>query len=365
MQPPVFATTPDVLRRVGSGAPVEELTGGFILVQPPLTAPLIPARDSRNRWEFARTAFVYQPRPKARRPGLYLAVLVHYEDPDHENAGRVGRLAARLLRLHTQRFGFETKFPRASETTDIWLTERRPMGAGGSHLGGETWDNQMYIYSTRTERSTLEWTRTIAHEWGHLTLLCARGYEEPEQDAAGYMGERLFLKWLYEEQRDQPPNVPDGVTLPDMELYYKRQVGPLLARFQKGGPLSKAMDGVRTENMDYYIASALAFEEAVGSKLLGKALFSINDVRPRDLLSAMSEVVEKEDNLTLNLPSWIPLPKLDYLLTADAPGAVALADRPPLAVRSDSPTRLSLKVAGWKPIRAASGSIRRLIMKRA
>lgn len=365
MQPPSFAATSDVLGRIVGGASLELLPGGYALVQPPLTAPLIPARDLRNRWEFVRTAFVYRSRRNVKPSGLYVAARIHYEDPDHEAAGRMGRLAARLLRLQEQRFNIEIKFPRNSDSVDVWLTERRPVGAGGSHLGGETWDNQVYIYSTRAARSSLEWTRTLAHEWGHLTLLCARGYQEPEPDAAGYMGERLFMKWLYEEQRDQPPNSQDGVTLPDMELYYKRQVLPLLARFQKQGPLSKIIDGGRAENMDYYIASAMAFEEAVGAELLGKALFAINDVGPRDLLRAMSEVVEKEDALTIHLPAWIPLPKSSYRMTGDTPGAVALADRPPVAIRADSPTRLDLKIAGWKYIRAASGNIRRLTLKRA
>ena len=36
-------------------------------------------------------------------------------------------------------------------------------------------------------RDSIEWVRTVVHEWGHLTLPAARGFTAPENDAAGYL----------------------------------------------------------------------------------------------------------------------------------------------------------------------------------
>jgi hypothetical protein len=371
MDVPTFAPTPEALSRALAGVPVEGLPGGYALAAPPLTAPHYPATDARNRWNFPRATFLYAPRQTRRGSGLHLTVVLHYDDPDLETASRVGRLCGRLLRLHRERFGKDAPFPRMNDTADVWLTRNRPVGAGGVHLGGETWNHQVYVYSVGDpDRTSLEWTRTLAHEWGHLTLVGARGYREPEGDAAGFLGERLHLRWLLEDARKvarRPAanaTAPDGVNVADLETYHQRQIAPLLARFATGGPFSRALDGDRAENMDYYVASALAFESAVGPELLGRALYEINGVAPRDLIRAMVAVVDREATLTVRLPAWVPLTRTRYRVTADRPGQIALADRPPLAVKPETPTGLDLRLSGWKRVRGVSGGIQTVTFER-
>lgn len=365
MDVPTFAPTPEALSRALSGVAVEGLSGGYALAAPPLTFPLFSATDARNRWNFPRATFLYAPRKTQRGSGLHLTTILHYDDPDRDTATRVGRLVGRLLRLRRERFGVDTPFPRMSETADIWLTRNRPVGAGGVHIGGETWNNQVYVFSVDSDRTTMEWTRTIVHEWGHLTLPGARGYREPEGDAAGFLGERLHMHWLYMEPKRTEAIADDGVRAADLELYHRRQTAPLLARFAMGGPLSRQVDGDRTENMDYYIAAALAFEEAVGSELLGKALYSINDVAPRDLIRAMVAVADREEALTVHLPAWVPLTRSAYQILSDRPGQIALADRPPLTLKAKTPLRLDLRLSGWKRIRSVAGALETVTIRRA
>jgi hypothetical protein len=41
-----------------------------------------------------------------------------------------------------------------------------------------------------------EWLRQVAHEWGHYALPMMGRFSEPEPDAAGALGEALFLQLL-------------------------------------------------------------------------------------------------------------------------------------------------------------------------
>ncbi|MGC8843030.1 MAG: hypothetical protein ACP5QS_03735 [bacterium] len=74
---------------------------------------------------------------------------------------------------------------------DIWLCEN---GEGG----GEQIGKNIYIYQIGKERDDVELLREVAHEWGHHIIPPVGPYEEPEEWANGYIGERLLLKLLLE-----------------------------------------------------------------------------------------------------------------------------------------------------------------------
>lgn len=365
MMIPPFVTDLNSLTRLLPDARVESLPANYVLVFSASQAS-IPIEDPRHRWRFSRTAALLVPRQRRQGNGLYRVLSLYFDPEDRERVERTGRLMARLLRLHEERFGFIAQFPRGNEEASIWLTEREPYLTGGTRLGGETWNNHLYLYGTQSDVSPLEWIRRIVHEWGHLTLPAARGYREPEGDAGGFLGERLFLKWLYAEETAKPSEKrpDDGVFGSDVRLYYQKQIAPLLKRFAEGGPNSPKMEGVRTENMDYYIASALAFDEAVGSAMTGKALFAINGVAPKDLLAAMLYAVARTEAVTVRLPAWVPLPKTRYRLSVEKAGSLAIANRPPLQLVPGKPLELALQTAGWKWIRTVSGSIETLRLER-
>ena len=336
---------------------MEKLPGGFALAIPSANAP---ATEPRFGWTFPRVAYVYAPRREARGMMIALTVRVHYAIDDETQALRTARLCARLLRLHAEKFGHDTVFPRAAEVADVWLATQ---SAADPTTGGETWNSHVYVYGVRRERTSTEWVRTVAHEWGHLTLPAARGFSAPENDAAGYLGERLHLKWMRNEPRDAV--VADGTTPTLLDAYYARQVAPLLERFQEGGPESLLLIGDDAESMDYYIGMALAFDEAFGSRVAGRALFSIDGERPADLLAAMQDIIGRSDRLTVLLPAWTPLAKATYKVTGDAAGSVSIASRPPLTVQSVAPATLSVRLPGWKSFRAREGAVKSLTLRRA
>jgi len=357
---PLSAADPEALSRALPEATIERLPGGFAAVALPAGGgPAVQTVDGRFGWRFAEVAYVYSPRRERSANTLALTVTVHYEPEDREVALRTARLCARLLRLHRERIGHEAVFPRAAATADVWLAVQKSPDPA---VAAETRGSQVYVFDAHARRSQIEWVRTVVHEWGHLTLPAARGFTAPENDAAGYLGERLFLKWMWEEQSIGAPD--DGTDTAGLDKYYERQIAPLIARFREGGPESRLLDGTDAESMDYYIGAALAFDESFGSAMLGRAIYSIYGVKPRDLLAAMRETLSQADAITVRLPAWTPLPKTDYLVSADAEGTLAVADRAPLAVGPGEWARLAIRLSGWKTFKAAAGDVQIVTLRR-
>lgn len=353
--PPNFVPTVETLTRALPESLVESLPGGMVLITPPLLARVTEARQGG---EFSQGCLLYVPREDSGQRGLFLRAAVYHTEGDRELALRSARLCARLLRLFQERFGQEAVFPRDTPTARVYLL---PPRRDAPNFGGESFSSgEVYLYLSGVTRTGLEQVRTLVHEWGHLTIPAARGYLEPEPDASGYLGERLYMKWLHETGG----NSSDGTNTADLSRYYSRQIAPLLAQYASGGPASRQMDGRLTPHMDYYIAAALGFEEAFGSRLLGRALFSIEGVAPRDLLAAMRATITRASTLPVRLPAWVPLPAGKYAVTGNAPGSVLLAGRTPVTVSPKKPLTLTFRPEDWKKVRGVSGSVRTLTLRR-
>jgi hypothetical protein len=288
---PVPWTSPDAasLRAAVRDAAVESLPGKYVVLFPePFAAPT-PLIEARYRWRFSRSVYVFAPvrqttRHNAPPPGLRLVTILHHEPSDTKLAQQTARLIARLLRLHYEHFGRDVTFPRDADVADVWLAPETPPNSGD--MGGETRDNQVYFFAAGAPRSPIEWTRTVAHEWGHLTMNAARGFTEPENDAGGFLGERLYLKWLWEDKNPASAS-EDGVVRAGLDLYRERQILPLTARFSRLGPAAKVLSGMGQDSMDLYIGGILASDTADGSLITGRALRNIEGIRPQDFFAAL------------------------------------------------------------------------------
>ncbi len=342
----------------------ETLPGGWVLA--PLSNPR-PVPDPRFSGKtYRRSLGLWEP-GRAQSDGPAHVVSLHYEDDaDAALARRTARLCARLLRLHLARFGERAPFPRGAPQAHVFL--RRDTPPGSENAGGQTWGENVWLFSTgRPERTNIEWTRTVAHEWGHLTLYAARGYRAPENDAAGFLGERLYLKWLREEGTApllaNDENDGDGVDQAGLDIYHERQIEPLIARFRAGGPNAPAL--LRSDRdapaMDLYVGAALACDDAFGSRLLGEALAGVeSDDGPRPFLESLRRTTVARPVLVVRLPAWVPLVRAAYRVSPDAgtgraaAAKIAVADRPPLLVGKTGapPAPFSVRASGWKWMRA-------------
>lgn len=313
---PTFTRDGEELTRRFPGATVDRLEGGAYAVTPPPFALPESVEDLRYHWRFSCAAYVFLPRSEGPMRGLFRVVVLRYQPEYRDQARRCACLIARLLLLHRNHFHRETTFPDQAEGADVFLAAEKP--PGGSHLGGETWKNSVYVFGVGVEkRSALEWVRTVAHEWGHLTLPAARRFREPENDAAGYLGERLYLKWLRSGEPGRPAREPDdGTTVADLDLYYHRQINPLIEEYQDAGPGSSLLDGADTAAMDYYIGAVLATDNAFGSTVTGRALYNVLADRAREFLVALRKDVVESPKVAVTLPAWIPVRQGTYRVTS-------------------------------------------------
>ena len=282
-------------------------------------APSVSVKDARFGWNFPYSVTLTKPDGKPR-------LIVHYQTQgDAPIAEQTARLFARVMRLHQQHFGMETAFFHDADYADVWLAAQRPETAND---GGETRQNQLYVFGIHdTRRTKLEWVRTLVHEWGHLTLPAARGYQEPENDASGYLGERLYMKWLHDEAQtvEGAANANDGTNPADLEKYYTRQIAPLMARFNRpeadgGGPNAPVLLQKNTRAMDGYIGAVCALDTAWGSPATGRTVFGILGTNAPDFFASARMVWLREAQkgpVSLQLPAWVPVNKGAYRLTTE------------------------------------------------
>ena len=360
--PPPSVSGPDALAHLPD-ATVETLTGGFAIVAPAAFAPPTPQTDPRYGGRFSRAVWVYA--PGAGGTGLRRVVTLHFEPDNRAQATVSARLVARLLRLHRAHFGTLPPFGGTGETADVWLAPTHPTDPA---IGGETRQNQVYIFAVGAESTTrtpLEWVRTLAHEWGHLTFFAARGYHEPENDAAGFLGERLYMKWLHEDTAAPP--LDDGTRPDDLALYNRRQVAPLIARWLATGPAAKTLDGTDTAAMDGYIGAVLASDSAFGSALTGRALNTVLDARPRDFVRSLARVVNEEGGrVTVRLPAWVPVVRGTYsVASGGGAGTLAWGDGQTTTLPAGGAGRtVAIRATGWRHLTVARGDLGRVVLHR-
>lgn len=178
--------------------------------------------------------------------------VVHYLKPeDLPLAQRTGGVLARLYWVARDYLALS---PSEARPVDVWLTH-------SGEAGGEEWGRNIYLFAVDEARAPAEWVRELAHEYAHLVLPELGPFTMPEQWASGYLGERLFMKWLLldngaAEIWGEPIRAADYVAL---------QVAPLRDRFLKLGPEGPEAD---REPMNTLIGELLALEAAHGPSLL-------------------------------------------------------------------------------------------------
>ena len=345
----------EALSDLSTGMELETLPGGFLVVAPSTTMLGKTETDANYGLKLSRQIAVYAP---VAAGGFKQVVAVRHEVSDRAFALKVARLAARLLRLHQDRVGQEATFPQGEELANVWLTRvKAPTRASAA---AETKINHVYLFEVAEPRPEIEWARTIAHEWGHLVLLAARGYKDPEGDSAGFLGERLFLKWLREDVLALPRKTEDFCERDGLQTYYNRQIAPLMARYNAGGPADKRLTQLNTEGMDYYIGMALDTDEVFGSKVIGFALYHLEDTTPLALVNAVRNGVFLQNELKVKLPAWVPLAPDTYSVSGPA-GKVMLDVRP---LDPSKPVPFKVAAPGFKRLKAVSGNIPSVILRR-
>jgi len=251
--------------------------------------------------------------------------------PDKEEARlllarQTAQLLVRLygmLHAYTSATGHPGLTPRFSDdgALNVWLAEKGDAGA-------EAFNENIYVYSVGTPRSSAEWVRELAHELGHQVFNPVGGYDKPEWAANGRMGEGLFMRWLAMNQNAENETLPWLKSFDPAQVYLKRYQ-PLIRQFADLGPNSPQLRGTDETAMDDFVGMALYIEQVRGSHYLAGALDGMNTpafAGPNGFLDSLENRVE----LTVQ--------------NIDAPTVtLRLRDLPP-----DMPFHLFLRDGAWK-----------------
>ncbi|MBX3120334.1 MAG: hypothetical protein KF784_14830 [Fimbriimonadaceae bacterium] len=179
--------------------------------------------------------------------------------------------------------------------------------------------NTIYIYSLPTFTVPVEMLREVAHEYGHATLPPVGGFKTPEDWANGYLGEKLYMRWMLKELQANRLKPVDAMnaTAKDIEAFVKREVDPLMDAIALKGIDTNLMRSEGQIGMDGYMGLALYAESLLPSKIFGRSLGLNASLKAEDypaaIALAVETQVEADKRLLLTIPDrykekdvWVP-----------------------------------------------------------
>lgn len=223
--------------------------------------------------------------------------IVRYRAPEDEYLAR--QVAAVLARVYWLGKDYLGVGPSVGLPVDVWISRDGQPGA-------EEYRKNIYLYAVQQARPPAEWVREICHEYSHAYLPRIGTFTKPEKTLSGYLGERLFMKWMLSDNRletvwDKPI---------DGQAYLAKEVVPLREKWQKEGPASRLYtdeSATGPEEMDYFIGCFLALEAQHGPGWLRPVLAAVATPRPQNLPLNVHTGLEKsrlsEFPLTLDCPA--------------------------------------------------------------
>ncbi len=240
-------------------------------------------------------------------------------DP-YDLATLVARMAVRLWDYSLNRLKIDQPLVNELGLVDFYLCWGGT--PGGEQLRGEDLDglgrryqvNTIYIYDLATFSEPVEMAREVAHEYGHAILPAVGGFETPEDWANGYLGERIFLRWLAKDVSSKALHPLDsmGASGEALSAWVKTNVDPLVKAVSLSGPDGKVLRSKGQTAMDMYMGLALYAEDLFGSNLLGRAMKLNGATRPADFPGSLVQAVSEKPQWTIKPlagPFWIPVGK--------------------------------------------------------
>ncbi|MBI5706721.1 MAG: hypothetical protein HZC36_06990 [Armatimonadetes bacterium] len=178
--------------------------------------------------------------------------------------------------------------------------------------------NTIYIYAIPSFSDPLEMAREVAHEYGHATLPTIGGFVQPEDWANGYLGERLYLRWLRDLMAGGKLKEVDamGASLADLDKYVKQKVDPLADVAALNGPDRSELSKTGQRGMDAYMGLALYAESTLPANVFARSIKLTGSTSAADYPKAIVLASEEPDSYVFNVPArfankpiWVPLGK--------------------------------------------------------
>ncbi len=211
---------------------------------------------------------------------------------------------------------------------NVWLCDSGPAGA-------EQLDDNIYLYDAVTPRTALEWTRELAHEYGHYILPQVGKFVEPEPLASGELGERLSLQWLADEAGQvakAPWPRPEALSVLNnlwvhqelpLQDYIVGKCRKTLDLWQMEGPGSQLAGGVGADGMNFFVGFMLWIDAAHGDAVLRDVLTKAPGTTPADFAFAYKGIAKAlADDKQLAIDAGALCLSRSKLTTPPAEGAV-------------------------------------------
>lgn len=296
---------------------------GDPLDPPKLSPKKYPPRNEKWEFPWLTSGFV-----QADQGQYVLRFRVFSQDrKPSDAASKVARMSLRLWEQLVMQLGSDHQdVQRGRNFVDIYL-------AWGGVAGGEqafvedvefdssskrpivTKANAITIYDIDSFKKPVEMARELAHEYGHATIPPVGGFETPEDWANGYLGEKLYMRWLRDAMVDGTVSSDDvmGARVTEVDEWVGKNVTPLVIEASTSPPDMKLLGGKGQKAMDSFIGLVLYADSVLPQRTFARSIRLIGSDKATDYPNAMVLAVA-ERSFDLEIPMalrgraiWFPL----------------------------------------------------------
>lgn len=254
---------------------------------------------------------------------LRLRIFAQQKKEANDPAAAVGRMAMRLWDFNVRKLRMEHKDMYDDGRIHFYLAFGGP--EGGEQLFDEDEEggrarkvNTIYLYQIQKLKDPLELAREVAHEYGHATLDPVGGFKEPEEWGNGYLGEKLYLKFLRDEYKAGRLSADDvcGAPLDRLDKFVQLEADALAEKVWLNGPNIDHLGGSGPAALNAYLGLALYAYEALPIEGFRRSLKLTGSVSARDYAAAVMLAATERETFVISPPKsvagkdvWIPLGK--------------------------------------------------------
>lgn len=275
------------------------------------------------KWEFPWLVQGYVKTPGVDQFMLRFRVYAQDRKEKDDAAPQVARMLTAIWEENATRLRIDHRTQYNGQIQDVYLCW------GGKAGGEQRFDvdfeggiqknvNTIYFYDLNSFTDPIEKAREVAHEYGHAILSAIGGYEAPENWANGYLGEKLFLRWLRDSAMagHVKPEDTMGAEAPQLDEWVKKNVDPLVTKAAQTLPTPEFLRDRSEVGMDRYLGLALYTATVLPDSVFSRSMMLTGSTEAKDYPEAIAMAAEEVREYTLRIPAylrgksiWIPVTK--------------------------------------------------------
>jgi hypothetical protein len=287
------------------------------------TPKLSPKTFSGKKWQFDWVTSGFGKDPATGQLSLRFRVFSEERKPQNDPAVNAAIMDLRMWQL----LNHKLKIDHADMSQGLKLVDEYLCWggtAGGEQTLGEDIEggharrvNTIYIYDIASFKDPMEMAREVAHEYGHAVLPPVGGFQTPEDWANGYLGERLFLRWLRDEYEagriDSAATM--GIPFQSLDAWVKKNVDPLVLDASSHAPNRALLGSKGQKAMNAYMGLVLYADSVLPNQVVARSFKLTGSMSAKDYPQALVDACDGA-SYTVNVPPnlyakklWLPLGK--------------------------------------------------------